>query len=145
MSDQTYDVLRARILLQQCAIDMRSSYPDREANRTSTAAADALFSFRGRCDRSLFGLDQIRAARGYEIWRMPESFEPSGKQPFLDVQELSQLLLAPKKQGSFAEDPDVRIVDSCAHARMMVTTITPVCSISYITSAGLHVVSTCAP
>jgi hypothetical protein len=57
------------------------------------AAAEPIVSSIRRCGRLLSELDLVSAARKYEIRRVPESFEPSGNQPFLDFQELGELLL----------------------------------------------------
>ena len=94
-------------------------------------AWDPLIPFIGPCRRLLAGLDKVYAAQEYEIWRLPESFQPSGNQPYFDVQEIGQLAFPAKQQRCFAERPGVHTGVCCAHRKMVHSAIVCVCAVPY--------------
>jgi hypothetical protein len=62
-----------------------------------TGTSDPLILFIGHCCGLLARLDELYAAHEHEIRRLPESFQPSGDQPYFDFQEISQLAFPAKK------------------------------------------------
>ena len=79
------------------------------------AGFDPAVCFIGPLRRVHGGIDLFSAARHYEIRRMPESFEPSGNQPFLDNQESGELLRPAEKPGRVSQCRDAVVnVRHCA-------------------------------
>ena len=102
------------------------------------AVSKPIVSYIAHCSHLLSGLDLASAAREDEIRRVPESLEPSGNQPFLDVEELGELPLPAKKQSCLAEREDVRSGVSCLHQLMVTTAVAYVCTTSHIAASGLR-------
>src|SRR5688572_26414952 len=99
-----------------------------------TGASKLLISFLHHRGSQLSGRDQLGAAQEYVVWRVPETFDPSGKQPCFDVQEFSQLPFSTNQQGCCVK----RLHVSSIHRIMLVTSTACVCSASHITTSGAH-------
>jgi hypothetical protein len=91
-----------------------------------------LIPFIGDYRHLLAGFDKVYAAQEYEIWRLPESFQPPGNQPNFDVQEFGQLAFPAKQQRCLAKRPGVHTGVSSAHRKMVHSAIVSVCAVPYI-------------